>query len=312
MAEFPRPREDPLGEALHFLRMSGSFYCRSELRAPWGLFLPPMRGCLWFHVVLAGRCTLQVPGSPLVALARGDVGVVPRGGGHRLFADPAAAAPDVTRLPQELVSERYSVLHHGGDGAPSTLICAAVRFERPAAAALIEALPRVLHLERGTEMSQTLRLLAREARKVRPGGEAVITRLADILVIQALRAWLDGEPAGRTSWIGALRDPRIGRALLLIHRDPARAWTVGALARAVGMSRSAFSARFTALAGEPAMQHLARWRIHVAQALLREEHDSLAELAGRVGYGSEAAFGRAFKRITGTSPGGARGATRAR
>jgi AraC-like DNA-binding protein len=125
-------------------------------------------------------------------------------------------------------------------------------------------------------------------------------------VIQAIRAWIEQDPAAQTGWLGALRDRQLGRAITLIHREPARAWTVANLATEVAMSRSAFAARFTELVGEPPMHYLARWRMHVAQTWLKEEGAGLGELAFRLGYQSEAAFSRAFKRFIGVSPGAVR------
>jgi AraC-like DNA-binding protein len=138
---------------------------------------------------------------------------------------------------------------------------------------------------------------------MQPGGETVVTRLADVLVIQAIRSWIAQDPAARTGWLGALQDRRIGRAIALVHRDPARAWTLALLASEVAMSRSAFAARFTSLVGMPAMQYVARWRMHVALTRLRERDEGLVAVAGGVGYQSEAAFSRAFKRFVGMSPG---------
>jgi AraC-like DNA-binding protein len=148
--------------------------------------------------------------------------------------------------------------------------------------------------------------MAAEASELRPGGETIITRLADILVIEAIRSWIARDPAARTGWLGALQDRQIGRAIALIHRDHARAWTVAELAAEVAMSRSAFAARFTELVGEPAMHYLARWRMHMALTMLREGDAGLGELANRLGYRSEAAFSRAFKRYIGLSPGAVR------
>ena len=148
--------------------------------------------------------------------------------------------------------------------------------------------------------------MAAEAGELRPGGEAVITRLGDILVIQAIRAWIESDPAAQTGWLGALQDPQIGRAISLIHRDPARNWTVASLADELAMSRSAFAARFTELVGEPVMSYVARWRMHVAVAALKEEGATVGELADRLGYRSEAAFSRAFKRVIGVAPGAVR------
>ena len=302
---------DPLGEALHFLRMSGTFYCRSELTAPWALALPPVSGCLAFHVVMAGRCQLEVEGAEASTLQAGDFALVPHGEGHRLTSEPGVPAPRLDELRHEHVSERYALLRHGGGGAATSLVCGAVRFEHPAALHLVKLLPKVIHVEATTSpqldwMQSTLRLMAAEAKTLKPGGETVITRLADILVIQAIRSWIERDPAAQTGWLGALQDQQIGRAITLIHRDPARDWTLASLAGEVAMSRSAFAARFTELVGEPAMQYLARWRMHVAVTWLKEESTGLGEMATRLGYQSEAAFSRAFKRFMGVSPGAVR------
>lgn len=300
---------DPLGEALHLLRMSGTFYCPSELTAPWGLQIPPLPDCLWFHVVTVGRGELDVEGTVHV-LQPGDFALIPRGDGHRLRSGPDVATPSVMGLDLDYVTERYATLRHGGGGARTTFVCGAVRLEHPAARALIPLLPAVMHLTAGSArtewMQATLALMAAEAAELRPGGETVITRLSDILVIQAIRSWIETDPAARTGWLGALQDPQVGRVLALVHRDPARDWTVATLAAEAAMSRSAFAARFTELVGVPAMQYVTRWRMHHALALLGDGGATVGELAGRLGYRSEAAFSRAFKRIVGVAPGAAR------
>ncbi|BDH56861.1 AraC family transcriptional regulator [Tsukamurella sp. PLM1] len=152
-------------------------------------------------------------------------------------------------------------------------------------------------------MESTLRLIAAEGRHARPGGEAVITRLSDILVIQGIRRWIADHSDDRTGWLRALQDPRIGRAMSLVHRDPARRWSVAILARETAMSRSAFSARFTDLVGEPVMQYVTRWRMQVALDQLQHGDRSVEDLAARLGYASDAAFKRAFKRTLGITPG---------
>jgi AraC-like DNA-binding protein len=307
---------DPLGEALHFLRMSGSFYCLSEFTAPWALELPPLQDCVMFHVVTAGECRLEVAGAEACSLRAGSLALVPHGRGHVLSSAPGVPAAKLFDLPRELASERYENLRHGGGGAPTTMICAAVRFDDPSAHHLVRLLPRLIAVDtwNSPEMEwiqSTLRFLTSEARELRAGGETVITRLADILVIQAIRAWIASDPRAQTGWLGALRDKQVGRAIALIHRDPARDWTVASLASAVGMSRSAFAARFTQLVGEPAMRYVARWKMHAALTWLKESDISLGELASRLGYESEAAFSRAFKRFMGMSPGAARQASAA-
>jgi AraC-like DNA-binding protein len=304
----PWAPEDPLGEALHFLRMNGAFYCRSELSAPWGLTLPAMPGYLWFHVVTSGRGWVETAEANTTLLQPGDLALVPHGAGHALRSEPGAPAPGILELEREYVSDRYEILRHGDGGAPTTLICGAVRFDHPAARNVVEILPETIHIEASNSpqtdwLQSTLRLMAAEAKELRPGGEAVITRLGDILVIQAIRSWMQTDPAARTGWLGALRDRQIGRAISLIHRDPARAWTVASLADELAMSRSAFAARFTELVDEPAMQYVTRWRMHVALDSLKVDGATVAELASRLGYRSEAAFARAFKRVIGVSPG---------
>jgi AraC-like DNA-binding protein len=302
---------DPLAEALHFLRMSGAFYCRSDLTTPWGLMLPPMPGYMWFHAPTTGQVLLESHNADERLLRPGDFALVPHGQGHALRSEAGAPTPGILELEREQVSDRYEILRHGGGGAPATLICGAVRFDHPAARSLIELLPPILHLEASGPaqpewMQSTLRLMAAEAKALRPGGEAVITRLADILVVQAIRSWLESDPAARRGWLGALQDRQIGRAIALIHREPSRRWTVASLARELAMSRSAFAARFTYLVGEPVMTYVARWRMQVAVGSLRDEGATVGQLANQLGYRSEAAFARAFKRVVGVPPGAVR------
>lgn len=307
---------DPLGEALHFLRMSGSYYARCEFSAPWALELPAFPGTLMFHVVTSGSCTLVVPGAEPRTLRPGGLALVPHGQGHRLESEATAPGIGLFEVPREEVSDRYELLRIDGGGDPVTLICGVVRFDHPAGRYLMGILPRLIVLDSDTPLQQewlqsTVRLMAHEARTLLPGGETVITRLADVLVIQAIRSWLEGDPEARAGWLGAMRDPQIGRAINHIHRSPGQEWTVARLAHEVAMSRSAFSARFTNLVGEPPMQYVARWRMLVARSMLAEGTAALAEIADKLGYRSEAAFSRAFKRETGMSPGAARATARA-
>lgn len=305
---------DPLAESLHFLRMSGSFYALSELTAPWGLYLPPMgglEGCVWFHVPVAGPCRVEVEGEDAVELAAGDLALVPHGRGHTLRSEPRVETPNILELERTLLGDRYEFLRYGGGGDTTRLICGAVRFEHPAARNLTDLLPSILLLPARTAVANgwiqsTMRLIDAEAAEPKPGGEAVITRLADILVIQAIRHWLEHDPRARVGWLGAIKDPEIGRALTLIHRDPGRNWTLASLAEDVAMSRSAFAERFTRLVGESAGRYITRWRMHLAVESLKGDGATAAEIAERYGYRSEAAFSRAFKRVVGRPPGAVR------
>ena len=267
---------DPLGEALHALRMDSSLYTRSEFTDPWGLELPPLPGHLMFHVVTAGRCWLEVEGDDARVLQPGDLALVPHGGGHRLVSEPGAAAAPLFDLPRERVSERYEILRHGGGGAPTSMVCGVVRFDHPTAQQVVALLPRTIVVDAWTSpqmdwVQSTLRFMTDEARELRPGGEIVITRLGDILVIQAIRSWIARDPAAQTGWLGALRDPQVGRALALVHRQPGRAWTLSSLAAEVAMSRSAFASRFSELVGEPAMRYVTRFRMRLAAGSLKQD-----------------------------------------
>ena len=302
---------DPLGDTLHFLRMSGVFYCRSEFTAPFALALPPFEHSMMFHVVTAGQCWLDVEGADPQLLRPGGLALVPHGEGHSLASDPGVPAATLFEVPRELVSDRYEILRLGGGGPPSTVVCGVVRFDHPAAHHLTRLLPRVIAVDGWSSpelewIQSTLRYMAIEAREPRAGGETVITRLADILVIQAIRAWIARDPSAQHGWLGALRDRQIGRAMALIHRDPGGDWTLASLASSVGMSRSAFAARFTHLVGEPAMRYVARWKMQAAHMWLQDDDAALVEVASRLGYESDAAFSRAFKRVVGVSPGAVR------
>lgn len=301
-------RGDPIADALHFLRMSGVVYCCSELTAPWGFHMPPMQDCLTFHVVTSGHCHLIDHDGGTHLLQAGDFALVPRGEGHGVVSAPGQPTPSLFELPRTLLSDWFEVLQHGGGGEPATLVCGAVRFDDPAVRLLLSALPSVIVLATADTpelawFDSTVRFLSEEARGRRPGCETVITRLADILVIQALRAWIDRDPGARTGWLGALRDRQVGRAIVMVHREPSRAWTIESLAQAVGLSRSAFAARFSQLVGQPVLEYLTQWRIALATTRLRQGGSSVSEIAFDVGYGSEAAFSRAFKRVTGVTPG---------
>ncbi|MCM8855012.1 MAG: AraC family transcriptional regulator [Candidatus Thiodiazotropha sp.] len=302
---------DPLGETLHLLRLNGTFYCRSELTAPWGIELPPFEGRMMFHVVTSGHCWLEVEGEEPHLLQQGSLALVPHGNGHCIRSKPTDETLPLFDIPVERVSDRYEIMRHGGDGEMTHLTCGVVRFDHVAGQQLIALLPKVLQIdtwadEEGSWLQSTLRFIAREARELRPGGETVITHLADILIIQAIRSWLDSAPDANRGWLAALRDKYVGKALAAIHREPEKDWTVASLAKEVGMSRSGFSARFTDLVGDSAMRYLTQWRMQLARAQLLETSDSLSVLANRLGYQSEAAFCRAFKRVFGVSPGSIR------
>lgn len=302
---------DPLGDTLHLLRLTGTLYCRSELTAPWGIDLPAFDDCMMFHIVTAGHCWLELEGEEPRLLQQGSLALVPHGNGHCLRSSPQEEAVPLFDIPVEKVSDVYEIMRYGGAGELTQLTCCVVRFDHVAGQQLIKLLPKVLQVNSWAEeedswLQSTLRFIAREAREPRPGGETVITHLADILIIQAIRSWIDSASGEELGWLTALRDDQIGRAIAAIHREPEKNWSVASLAKEVGMSRSGFSARFTSLVGEPAMHYLTQWRMQLARLQLQETTEPLSVLADRLGYQSEAAFCRAFKRVFGVSPGSLR------
>ncbi len=307
----PLPSSDPIGEALHLLRLNGTLYCRAELTAPWGIVMPPLEGLMMFHVVTVGRAWLEVDGMAPRLLEQGSLTLIPHGMGHTIRSHTKARAEALFDIPVELVTERYEILRYGGGGELTHATCGVVRFDHVAGQRLVALLPSVLHIDTSDDetnqwLQSTLSLMAREASTLRPGGETVMTRLADILVVQAIRSWLEFAPEANRGWLGALRDPQVGRAILSIHRNPERDWSVASLASAVGMSRSAFSARFTELVGEPVMHYVTEWRMQLARSELQRTSEPLSQLILRLGYQSEAAFCRAFKRMFGVAPGSLR------
>lgn len=308
---------DVLTDVLQTVRVSSLCYGRVELGAPWGVAVERSEAAS-FHVVLRGNCWLEVEGrSELTALTSGDLFALPHGHAHVLRDSPDTAARPLSELIGACSQSVGATLRvgDGTNGSVSTLVCGAFQFEDRRNNPLLNVLPPLV-LVRGEDgravqwLEPTLQFMACEAASGRPGARTVISRLADILFIQIVRAFLASTPENRQGWLRALSEPQIGSALSLIHQDPQHTWTVATLASKVGMSRSTFAGRFAELVGEPPLHYVTRWRMQKAAALLREGSATLSDIADRVGYESEAAFSKAFKRWVGTAPGAYRKAAR--
>jgi AraC-like DNA-binding protein len=289
-----------LDEVLHGLRLADSCYCRTELTAPWGLDMAECSN-ITFHFVAEGRCRVDFRNG-FRELAAGDLVVFPRGSHHRLLGGPDVPPRWLLRLPLPGQKEPASYLAHGGGGEPALVLCGGAAFDPPDQP-LVNELPDVMTV-RGDDgwVGAALALMGREAAEARPGGETVIARLCDVLIIHAVREWLASSPEAQDGWLGALRDPHVGRALALIHEVPEEPHTVASLAAAAHLSRSAFAERFTTLMGMAPIAYLTRHRMRVATELLRDHRLSQSEVARRVGYGSVAAFSRAYSRTLGHPP----------
>ncbi len=292
-----------VADALRHITITGVFYCPSFLREPWGGTLPPTPGCVWFHVVTTGRCELDVDGARY-QLHPGDLALVAHGTGHRIEAGTPIEFPLIPELPHEQHSDNYAVLRYGGDGPVTELVCGGLRLEHPVARRLVDALPPVVHVRaaRRSALGATLDLLAEEVNRHEVGSQAVISRLCDIVVIQAIRDWMTTGEADNSPWLRAMSDAQLGPALAALHADPAAPWTIAALAARSAMSRSAFAARFSEIVGQPVMRYLTELRMQLAVDMLRRGDRTVAEVAAAVGYESDSSFSRVFKRRTGMSP----------
>ena len=262
-----------------------------------------MPGCVWFHAVTSGHCELVV-GGDRVELQSGDLALVPHGAGHRIEAGGPTEHPNIPDLPHEQQSENYAVLRHGGTVRSPSWSAADCASSTPAPAACWTASRPVVHIRtvRRTVLGATLDLLADEVQGREVGSEAVISRLCDVLVIQAIRHWMTTGEATGSRWLQAMGDPQVGPALAALHAAPGEPWTVGSLAARAAMSRSAFAARFRELLGQPVMGYLTELRMQLAVDLLHRHDRTVAEVATAVGYESDASFSRVFKRHLGTSP----------
>ena len=301
---------DPFGEVLQLLQLTGVLYCNAQLSDPWGIELPQLPGVMNVEVVTSGHCWIELEGRAPVFMPQGSLVLIPRGNRHILRGNPCDKATWLEDIPVERTGGRFENMRFGGGGRLTQIMYYGVRFDPYLADRLVRLLPDMLHLrthiDDGSWLQSTIQFIAQEAQQRLPGCETIITRLADILVIQAIRTWIESVRKEEQGWIAALHDPQIGKALSLMHRQPARDWRVESLALEVGMSRSGFSARFTAIMGESVKQYLTGLRMQLAHRELRETSDTLAKIAERVGYQSEPAFNRAFKREVGVSPGAIR------
>jgi AraC-like DNA-binding protein len=299
---------DVLADVLDSLRLKGRVFCRCELSAPWAIGLSA--GDLsHFHIIQRGTCWLRLHGERAIALEEGDLLLVNRGRGYQLSDDPGTRPIPIEDLAGGSNWGIHAVLRHGGGGMAANLLCGGFEFEGPHAQSFLRVLPEWIRVRkddlRGNEwLDSTARFLQRETQHPAMGAATIVTSLLDVLFVEAVRIWLREQPAaGEAGWLGALRDPTIGAALGLMHQAPEKQWTVPVLSAAVGLSRSPFAARFTALVGQPPMSYLKRWRLQRAAALLRHDAAALSSVAEQVGYESTAAFSRAFTRVFGVSPG---------
>ena len=307
---------DVLSDALEAMQVSGTLYYRARLTAPWGIG-KGRADHMTFYAVLQGACWLRAGDrDPPVPLAEGDVVLLPHGHPHGVSDAPDTPLVDAASLAGLLPADGAAEVGYGGGGAAAVVVAGKFAFRHRPLDTLLAALPAVIHLRRAEcrttpWLDATLQLLAAETAAGGPGGRVVTARLADILFVQTVRAWVAGRPPGPPDWLRGLFDSLVGRVLGLMHQAPGRPWTVASLAKAAAVSRSSLAARFRAVTGRSPMAYLTGWRLQSAAGLLRATDLPMGDVALRVGYRSEVAFKKAFKRGAGVPPGQYRRAGRA-
>jgi AraC-like DNA-binding protein len=321
---------DPLSDVLRSVRLRSSVFflmsCRDEwsAQAPGAQTIGPavMPGAdhvIEYHMFVKGGGWVAVHGEPPLRLSEGDIVMLPHGDAHVVSSAPGV--PPIQKDDQALMGRvsggmtPVPITYRGGacqigvglprDAAATIVVCGFIACDLKPFNPLIESLPRMLHLpatEVGAWVAPMLEHAAAETEATRAGRSALLQRVSETVFVDGARRYLDRLPAEATGWLGALRDRQVGRAITLMHEKPADPWTIEDLGRQVGLSRSALHERFVVLAGVPPMQYLTNWRMQCGARLLRESHANVAAVALDVGYESEAAFARAFKRATGLPP----------
>jgi AraC-like DNA-binding protein len=316
MAERPKTA-DVLSDVLRAVRLTGAVYFDFTLRSPWvaetpasrdiaAAVMPGSQRVIEYHVVARGECWGHPVGEVPRLLREGDLFVLPQGDAHVLSSAPGMrAAPDMSKFARA-TTPLPLVYELGGSGPEhARLVCGFLGCDERPFNPLLTALPSVIHLSAaGTDtgwLGMLLDVALKESGRARAGAENVLARLSELMFVEAIRRYLESLPPSQTGWLAGLRDPVVGQALAALHGEPREPWTVEGLARLVGLSRSMLAEKFTEMVGQPPMQYLALWRMQLASRLLAEG-GRIAEVAGAVGYESEAAFSRAFKKLVGQAP----------
>jgi AraC-like DNA-binding protein len=312
---------DALSDVLRVVQLTGGVFLHAEFFAPWCIAarvapehcapaLGPASHLIIYHYVVEGDLHIRVDGEDGedLVIGAGEVVLLPRNDLHLMGSDlslPPVAGSDIIHPPKD--DGGLFSIHHGGAGERTRIVCGFLGCASAEGNPVISTLPPLLKLnvEQGGAaewIRSTFQYAAEEVSAGRPGSETVLTKLSELLFVESVRRYAEALPDGQTGWLAGLREPYVARALALLHRDITRRWTVDDLGREVGLSRSALADRFIRLIGVPPMHYLASWRMQVATQKLRNTSASLAQVAEIVGYDSEAAFSRAFKKAFGTAP----------
>ncbi len=308
---------DALSDVLRAVRLKGAIFFDVHASDPWAAetpaghqivrrMFPGAEHLISYHAITHGTCWACVADEPPLLLAAGDIVVIPHGDAHVLSTKPGIRGTldvDRYRAPNEL---ELPVLITMGEGATESagFVCGFLGCDARPYNPLLGSLPRIFKVsdQAGGPLGAYVQIALAESKRPRIGSQSVLGRLSELMFVDVIRRYLETLPAGRLDWLAGLRDPHIGRALAEIHHDPAHDWTLESLAHKVAMSRSAFAEHFMMFVGTPPMQYLTNWRMQIAANQLTSTTDNVAAIANRIGYESEAAFSRAFKKVVGCPP----------
>jgi len=309
---------DVLSEVLRAVRLEGALYYNAEFAAPWSFRAPP--SCVLvphfapggghviiYHLLTEGRGFAGLEQGDPVPLFAGDIVIFPHGDAHIISNGGPVEPVDNERDLHRILAQGLKLARAGGGGEITRLVCGYMSCDPHLSRVLLGGLPSVLKVSirddaAGRWLEDSIRFAVGEVDALHAGGEAVLTKLSEVLFVETLRRYVAQLPPEHTGWLAGARDPDVGKALALLHRSPAQPWTIADLAREAGTSRSALAERFRHYLGEPPMSYLTRWRLQLGARMLRSSSRSVAEIAAEVGYESESAFNRAFKREFGVPP----------
>ena len=308
---------DALSDVLKAVRLTGAIFFDVQASTPWVAetppgasivkrFFPAADHLISYHAITSGECWASADGEAPIKLTAGDIVVFPHGDQHALSSAPGMRhAPDLGMYRRPDDGQLPFKIAVGQAGVETArFVCGFLGCDATPFNPLLAALPRAIHVSEraGGAIATFVQFAVAETRDRRPGGQCVLGHLSELMFVDVVRRYVEALPADRTGWLAGLREPFVGRALEAMHRAPSHPWTLESLAREVGLSRSALAERFTDVVGTPPMQYLANWRMQLAAGRLLSGSDSVAAVAGQVGYESEAAFSRAFKKAVGMAP----------
>ncbi len=309
---------DALSAALGSVRMTGAIFLAAEFTAPWGfaaphvdqsapVLAPGTERLINYHLVTDGKAWVQIPGEPDLLVKAGEIVIIPHGEAHVFCNGAPETLLDGTTALRKHITGQLSNLRWGGGGEMTKFVCGFLGCERHADRLFLAGLPTAIKIDirgdaTGAWLESSIRHIVAEGKHGEPGREILLSKLAEALFIESLRCYMKALPKDQIGWLAGASDPVVGPALAKLHRSPAAPWTIADLAREIGASRSVLAQRFVRLLGETPLLYLARWRMQLAARKLLTTNATVIEIAANVGYQSEAAFNRAFKREFGTPP----------